>query len=116
MKDDLDVRHQPKPLNGWRAIADYLGRNQSTVKRWANDGGLPVHRPKGSVSRKGVPVYAFAHELDIWLRGQRLDQPAPDGESAPDGAPLAGMPAASGSAPCSPSWPPSSGRGRRATT
>lgn len=92
MKDDLDVHHQPKPLNGWRAIADYLGRNQSTVKRWANDGGLPVHRPKGSASRKGVPVYAFTHELDVWLRGHRLGQPAPDGESAPDSAPPTGMP------------------------
>ncbi|MFC5384643.1 hypothetical protein ACFPLB_01555 [Aquamicrobium segne] len=79
MQDDFDVRHQSKPLNGWRAIADYLGRNQSTVKRWANDGGLPVHRPKGSTARKGVPVYAFAHELDTWLRGRRLDRLAPDG-------------------------------------
>lgn len=86
MKDVFDARHQPKPLNGWRAIADYLGRNQSTVKRWANDGGLPVHRPKGGASRKGVPVYAFAHELDIWLRGNQLDQSAPDGDGAPVGA------------------------------
>lgn len=78
MRDDSDVRHQPKPLNGWRAIADYLGRNQSTVKRWANDGGLPVHRPKGSASRKGVPVYAFAHELDIWLKGHQLEQETDD--------------------------------------
>jgi hypothetical protein len=91
MKDDIDVRHRPKPLNGWRAIADYLGRNQSTVKRWANDGGLPVHRPKGSASRKGVPVYAFAHELDTWLRGQRLDRLAPDGA-------MVGMPTASDAA------------------
>lgn len=91
MKDDIDVRHRPKPLNGWRAIADYLGRNQSTVKRWASDGGLPVHRPKGSASRKGVPVYAFAHELDTWLRGQRLDRLAPDGA-------MVGMPTASDAA------------------
>ncbi len=58
------------PLNGWRAIALYLGRNQSTVKRWASEGGLPIHRPTGGAGRKGVPVYAFAEELDGWLRGR----------------------------------------------
>lgn len=57
------------PLNGWRGIATYLGRNQSTVKRWAATRDLPVHRPQGSEARKGVPVYAFADELDAWIRG-----------------------------------------------
>lgn len=81
-------------MNGWRAIADYLGRNQSTVKRWAADGGLPVHRPKGSAARKGVPVYAFADELDAWLRGREGldDQAAPDADigdsEAVSGAPV----------------------------
>lgn len=68
---DLGGEHRPGPLNGWRAIANYLGRNQSTVKRWATQDGLPVHRPKGGSSRKGVPVYAFAEELDTWLRRQK---------------------------------------------
>lgn len=74
MKDDFDVRHTSRPLNGWREIAEHLGRNQSTVKRWASDGGLPVHRPKGSAGRKGVPVYAFVQELDAWLREPRRDR------------------------------------------
>ena len=59
------------PLNGWRGIATYLGRNQSTVKRWAATRDLPVHRPQGSEARKGVPVYAFADELDAWIRGHQ---------------------------------------------
>lgn len=92
MNGEVDVRHRPKPLNGWRAIADYLGRNQSTVKRWANDGGLPVHRPQGSAARKGVPVYAFAHELDTWLRGQRLDRLAQDSEDRADNDPQLKIP------------------------
>ena len=71
MQDGRAVRHNTGPLNGWRAIADYLGRNQSTVKRWATDGDLPVHRPKGESARKGVPVYAFADELDAWLKGRQ---------------------------------------------
>lgn len=61
------------PLNGWRGIAAYLGRNQSTVKRWAAARDLPVHRPRGSEARKGVPVYAFADELDAWIRGHPDD-------------------------------------------
>ncbi|WP_107327985.1 tetratricopeptide repeat protein [Agrobacterium pusense] len=71
MQNGREVRQQAGPLNGWRAIAEYLGRNQSTVKRWATDGDLPVHRPKGSAARKGVPVYAFSSELDAWLKGHQ---------------------------------------------
>ena len=74
MQQGSEVRQHPGPLNGWRAIAEYLGRNQSTVKRWASEGNLPVHRPKGGAARKGVPVYAFSQELDEWLKGHRTDQ------------------------------------------
>lgn len=81
MQEGSEVRQRAGPLNGWRAIADYLGRNQSTVKRWASEGRLPVHRPKGSAARKGVPVYAFSHELDDWLKGH---QPRQDADDVPD--------------------------------
>lgn len=66
-------RASDAPLNGWRGIAAYLGRNQSTVKRWAASRDLPVHRPQGSQARKGVPVYAFASELDTWIKGHPHD-------------------------------------------
>ena len=71
MQDGRAVRHNSGPLNGWRAIASYLGRNQSTVKRWATNSDPPVHPPKGGSARKGVPVYAFADELDAWLKGRQ---------------------------------------------
>lgn len=80
MRQDAEVPARLGPLNGWRAIATYMGRNQSTVKRWASDRGLPVHRPEGGTARKGVPVYAFAEELDAWLRGHRLDRFPPTAE------------------------------------
>ncbi|GHA18961.1 hypothetical protein GCM10007989_12940 [Devosia pacifica] len=51
-------------LSGWQAIADHFKRNQSTVRRWAETRALPVHRAAG---KKGVSVYAYAHELDAWL-------------------------------------------------
>lgn len=86
MEERNEAERQAGLLNGWRAIADYLGRNQSTVKRWEVEGQLPVHRPKGGVSRKGVPVYAFADELDIWLKG-RPDGSEPDEGSASSAPP-----------------------------
>lgn len=87
------ARQGAGPLNGWRAIALYLGRNQSTVKRWAAENGLPVHRPQGKGAQKGVPVYAFAGELDSWLRGkQHLDDEPPD--PAPPPAPSPAKPRA----------------------
>lgn len=69
MDDRANTQKRSAPLNGWRGIAIYLGRNQSTVKRWATTRDLPVHRPHGGEARKGVPVYAFADELDAWIRG-----------------------------------------------
>lgn len=96
MNDSGSGKSHAGPLNGWRAIAGYLGRNQSTGKRWAADSGLPVHRPKGSQGGKGVPVYAFAEELDAWLRGRgsrRLDEAGDQHNQDPPSAPTSREPA-----------------------
>lgn len=61
-----------KLLKGWREIAAYFGRDQSTVKRWAAHRGLPVYRA-GTTSKRGVPVHAFEAELETWLRAQGLN-------------------------------------------
>ncbi len=55
-------------LNGWREIAAYLGRNQSTVRRWAAERHLPVHRPEHWEGAR-PPVFAYRAELDAWARG-----------------------------------------------
>ena len=55
-------------LNGWREIAAYFGRTQSTVKRWAAERNLPVHRVAGETARRGLPVFAYVHELAAWRR------------------------------------------------
>lgn len=52
-------------LDGWDAIADYLGWHPRTVIRWEKQKGLPVHRVLGG---KRHPVYAFRHELDQWFQ------------------------------------------------
>lgn len=52
-------------LDSWKEIAAFFGRDERTVKRWEHQRGLPVRRiPGGGRS----PVYAYRHELEIWLR------------------------------------------------
>lgn len=58
------------PLQGWRKIADYFGRDSRTVQRWASESQLPVHRA-GRDGGRGVPVYAFRSELEAWLRSDK---------------------------------------------
>jgi len=55
-------------LDSWKVIAAFLHRDVSTARRWEKESGLPVHRVPG---RKGHSVYAFADEVDAWLRGGR---------------------------------------------
>lgn len=77
-------------LDGWKAIANFLGRERSTAIRWAKQRGLPVHRVPGG--RTGT-VYALRSELDAWLSGDReepavsappVDPPAKDVPKAAD--------------------------------
>jgi CheY-like chemotaxis protein len=51
-------------LNGWKEIAQHLGRGVRTVQRWEIL-GLPVRRPR---SKSRSAVVAFADELDSWLK------------------------------------------------
>lgn len=56
----------PWDYEGWDAIAQALGRDPSTIRRWASrdDDPLPVHRlPTGR-------VVAYRSELEPWLRRQ----------------------------------------------
>jgi len=52
-------------LNGWKEIAQYLGRGIRTVQRWESMYGMPVHRP---ASKDRSAVTAFPSEIDNWLR------------------------------------------------
>ena len=51
-------------LNGWKEIAQYLGRGVRTVQRWETELALPVRRPRG---RSRSAVLAFTADLDGWL-------------------------------------------------
>lgn len=58
-------------FSSWKAVARYLGRSARTVQRWQSDYGLPVHRLGGE---RG-PVFAYADELDAWLRNRASNLP-----------------------------------------
>lgn len=55
---------QKTRLDSWKAIAQYLGRDERTVQRWELDRGLPVHRLPGA---KRGGIFAYAAELDVWM-------------------------------------------------
>jgi hypothetical protein len=81
-------------LDSWKAIADYLGRDTRTLRRW-EERGLPVRRIAGA---RGGSVFAFKSEIDAWMRaGGTLTSADPVQE------PAAPAPHA---APATTAWPP----------
>ena len=50
-------------LDSWKEIAAYLKRDESTVRRWEEE-GLPVHR---HAHKKKASVFAYKPEIDHWL-------------------------------------------------
>jgi hypothetical protein len=51
-------------LDGWKAVAEYLGRDVRTAQRWSRERGMPVHHVPGG---KGGGVFAYPADLDAWL-------------------------------------------------
>lgn len=68
MNDTGEELTRGRRLKGWREIAAYFNRTQSTVKRWSAERDLPVYRLAGEQARRGVPVYAYTRELEAWLQ------------------------------------------------
>jgi TolB-like protein/Tfp pilus assembly protein PilF len=58
-------------LESWKEIANYLRRTPRTLRRWEKQEGLPVHR---HLHEKQATVYAFAHDIDAWLRARRAPE------------------------------------------
>src|SRR5215831_8512121 len=51
-------------LNGWKEVANFLGKGVRTVQRYERDLGLPIHRPAGK--SRGL-VIATRRELSAWV-------------------------------------------------
>lgn len=62
-------------IHGWKAIAEYLLRDERTAKRWEKQRGLPVRRIPGEGRAN---VYVQRSEVEAWLR---YGTSAPQGES-----------------------------------
>jgi TolB-like protein len=63
----VDLPTPPEPavgerLDSWKEIAAYLKRDESTVRRWEEE-GLPVHRHP---HKKKASVFAYRSEIDRW--------------------------------------------------
>ncbi|MEW5982828.1 MAG: hypothetical protein AB1806_10720 [Acidobacteriota bacterium] len=71
-------------LDGWKAIAGYLGRDIRTVQRWEHSERLPIHRLE---HKQRATAYAFSGELDEWM-AKRVP---PDDEEADTPARLPGL-------------------------
>ncbi len=52
-----------KILDGWKEIAEYVGKSVRTVQRWEKEEGFPVRRV---MSKKSV--FAYVDEIDNWLK------------------------------------------------
>jgi tetratricopeptide (TPR) repeat protein len=73
-------------LDGWKAIAGYLGRDIRTVQRWELNEHLPIHRLE---HKQRATAYAYSAELDEWLAKRA---PHDDVEAeAPTTAPAPGV-------------------------
>jgi tetratricopeptide (TPR) repeat protein len=59
----------PERLDGWKAIAGYLGRDIRTVQRWELSEGLPVRRLE---HKQRSSAYAYKADLDTWLHARSL--------------------------------------------
>ena len=69
---------EPRILHSWKEIAAHVGMGLRTVQRYERLFGMPVRRHAGSRSA----VFAFAGELDAWMKSARLmaKSPAADGQ------------------------------------
>src|SRR5260221_545736 len=77
MEEDEQPAPLPAPpgarLDSWKEIAPHLKRGVSTVQRWEEEEGRPVHRP---LPKKLGSVWAHPSEIDEWWR-KRQAQPEP---------------------------------------
>lgn len=79
--DQASGHEANRRLESWKEIADHFRRGVTTVQRWENDEGLPVHRHDHT--KKGS-VYAYTRELNEWRakRGRRPDSSQDEGPAS----------------------------------
>jgi tetratricopeptide (TPR) repeat protein len=59
-------------LDGWKQIAEHLGRTERTVQRWEETKGLPVRRLRAQSESEEQPrVFAYKSEVEAWWKEQQ---------------------------------------------
>lgn len=65
---ERDHRDAPgERLESWKEIAAFFGRTPTTVQRWEQSAGLPVHR---LAPGKRGSIFAYRRELEEWRQGR----------------------------------------------
>ena len=52
-----------RPLQGWKEVAAYLDRDESTARRWEREVDLPIRRHRAD---RRSSVYAYPSEIEAW--------------------------------------------------
>ncbi len=55
-------------LDGWKQIAEHLGKTERTVQRWEKSKGLPVRRLQADFSEEQPRVFAYRSEIESWWK------------------------------------------------
>ena len=67
-----------RPLQGWKEVAAYLDRDESTARRWEREADLPVRRHRAD---RRSSVYAYPSEIEDWRAARptqsETDTPVP---------------------------------------
>jgi tetratricopeptide (TPR) repeat protein len=58
-------------LDGWKAIAEHLGKTERTVQRWEKSKGLPVRRLQAESPEEQPRVFAYKSEVDFWWKNHQ---------------------------------------------
>jgi Tfp pilus assembly protein PilF len=66
-------------LQGWKEIAEYVDRDERTVKRWEKQRNFPVRRMPGNGRAN---VYIGVSDLESWLRNSETTKEVPATELA----------------------------------
>ena len=80
---ELSQHSGDRRLNSWKEIAAFFGKDERTVKRWETSRGMPVRRVPGG---QRTSVFAYAGELEAWLKRGRGEEAAAPAPAAPRAA------------------------------
>ena len=56
-------------LDGWKEIAEYVGKSIRTIQRWEKENEFPIRRVKSKRS-----VFAYPDEIDKWLSNKKEEK------------------------------------------